>query len=145
MINEPIGSFRELAFQFDEITLLSELDLTDFNGIVRINRTPQGLLLDGEFHANRVGQCVRCLEDYDQELSTQFQELFAYRSRHTRDEEFFVPEDGYIDLEPLVYENMILDIPIKALCDTDCKGLCLECGANLNTSPCEHAASQTND
>lgn len=142
MINEPIGSFRELDFQFDEVTLLSELQLTDFNGTIRINRTPQGLLLDGKFTAKVVGQCVRCLEDHDQVLETGFQELFAYHSRHTSEEEYFVPEDGFIDLELLVYENMIIDIPIRTLCKPDCKGLCLECGTNLNLSNCEHVPDQ---
>jgi uncharacterized protein len=142
MINEPIGSFRELDFEFDEVTLLSEFQLNDFEGTVRINRTPQGLLLDGRFTGKVVGQCVRCLEDHDQRLETEFQELFAYHSRHTRDEEYFVPEDGFIDLEPLVYENMIIDIPIRTLCKPDCKGLCLECGTNLNLSTCEHNLNQ---
>ncbi len=82
MINEPIGSFRELDFQFEEVTLLSEFQLTDFNGMVRINRTPQGLLLDGKFNGKIVGQCVRCLEDHDQILETEFQELFAYHAAY---------------------------------------------------------------
>jgi len=142
MINEPIGSFRELPFQFDEVTLLSELQLTDFDGLVRINRTPRGLLVDGKFTAKVAGECVRCLDEFMQPLETEFQELFAYHSRHTKDAEYYVPEDGYIDLGPLVYENLIVDIPIKPLCKPDCKGLCIECGANLNTTTCEHVEKQ---
>ena len=142
MNHEPIGNYRELDFNFEELELESDLQLSNVNGKVRINRTPQGLLLDANFEANVVGQCVRCLEDFPQQLTTEFQELFAYHSRHTQDAEFYVPEDGYIDLSPLVYENILLAFPIKTLCRPDCKGLCTECGINLNTATCEHVDSR---
>ncbi len=142
MIHEPIGSYRDLDFQFEEIELESDLLLSNLIGKVRINRTPQGLLFDANFEAFVVGQCVRCLEDFQQPLTTEFQELFAYRSRHTKDSEFFVPEDGYIDLAPLVYENMLISFPIKMICKPDCKGLCTECGVNLNKVTCEHENSR---
>ena len=141
MIHEPIGNYRELDFDFEEILLESELELSNMIGKVRINRTPQGLLLDANFEAYVVGQCARCLEDFPQQLKTEFQELFAYYSRHTTDAEFFVPEDGYINLSPLIYENMLLAFPIKVLCRPDCKGLCMECGINLNHATCEHVDS----
>ncbi|HEY9122531.1 MAG TPA: DUF177 domain-containing protein [Brevefilum sp.] len=142
MIHESIGNYRDLDFNIKEIELESDLQLSNVLGKVRINRTPQGLLLDAEFKAKVVGQCVRCLEDFQQQLTTEFQELFAYRSRHTKDAEFFVPEDGYIDLSPLIYENMLLALPIKSICKPDCKGLCTECGINLNHEACEHENSQ---
>jgi uncharacterized protein len=138
LANESIGSHRDLDFEFDELILDSELQLTNVKGEVRINRTPQGLLLNSKFQAFVVGQCVRCLEDFNQSLETEFQELYAYKTRHTRDEEYFVPEDGNIDLAPLVYQNLLLSIPIKALCKPECKGLCSSCGTNLNNTTCEH-------
>lgn len=142
MIHEPIGNYRDLDFNFEEIVLESDLQLSNLNGKVRINRTPQGLLLDANFEGTVVGQCVRCLEDFPQKITTEFQELFAYHSRHTTDAELFVPEDGFIDLSPLVYENILLAFPIKALCRPDCKGLCIECGINLNFATCEHLDSR---
>jgi len=142
MIHEAIGNYRDLDFNFEELELEPDLQLSNVLGKVRINRTPQGLLLDANFEANVVEQCVRCLEDFPQQLTTEFQELYAYHSRHTKDAEFFVPEDGFIDLSPLVYENMLLAFPIKALCQPDCKGLCTECGINLNNATCEHFDSR---
>jgi uncharacterized protein len=138
MLNEPIGNHRDLAFEIEKLTLYDELQLSKIRGQVRINRTPQGLLIDADLSAYVVGQCVRCLDDFQLPLAIDFQELFAYRTRHTRDSEFFVPEDGQINLAPLVYQNMVLAIPIKPLCKPDCQGLCLECGANLNQTACEH-------
>ncbi len=142
MIHESIGNYRDLDFNIERIELESDLRLSEVLGNVRINRTPQGLLIDANFNAKVVGQCVRCLESFQQPLTTEFQELFAYRSRHTMDAEFFVPEDGNIDLSPLMYENMLLAMPIKPVCKPDCKGLCTECGINLNNKTCEHENSR---
>jgi uncharacterized protein len=49
-----------------------------------------------------------------------------------------VPDDAHIDLQPLVREFALLEFPIKPLCREDCKGLCTECGQNLNEKDCGH-------
>jgi uncharacterized protein len=41
-----------------------------------------------------------------------------------------------IDLDPIIFEQIVLQIPLKALCLESCKGLCPRCGANLNTESC---------
>ena len=56
------------------------------------------------------------------------------------DEELF---DGKtIDLEPLVREQVLLALPMHAVCREDCKGLCGTCGKNLNEGECGCAPSQ---
>ena len=49
-----------------------------------------------------------------------------------------VPESGKIDLEPFIRDEMILAMPINPLCRINCKGLCPECGENLNDQPHVH-------
>jgi len=49
-----------------------------------------------------------------------------------------MPEDGHIDIEPLVREYMVLEIPINPVCKPACKGLCPVCGEDLNQATCEH-------
>lgn len=47
------------------------------------------------------------------------------------------PYDGdTVDLEPLIREQVILAVPYAPLCREDCKGLCAQCGADLNQGPC---------
>ncbi|MCD7905534.1 MAG: DUF177 domain-containing protein [Clostridiales bacterium] len=41
-----------------------------------------------------------------------------------------------MDLEPLVYAELLLNFPMKNLCREDCKGLCIKCGHNLNEGDC---------
>lgn len=50
------------------------------------------------------------------------------------------PYDGeFVDLEPLIREQFVLAIPYAPLCREDCLGLCAQCGADKNTSPCNCA------
>jgi uncharacterized protein len=51
-------------------------------------------------------------------------------------------EGDELDLEPYVYEEVMLAIPIKALCDEACKGICPVCGRNQNTEACKCGASK---
>ena len=52
------------------------------------------------------------------------------------DDSYLVVEDGLLDIEELVVSDILLALPSKFLCKTDCKGLCPVCGTNLNDSEC---------
>lgn len=138
--NLPIGSYRDIHFDFPELQLPPDLDLRDFTGQVHISRTPQGLLFEGKFTANTPSECVRCLDPFDQYLEIKFDEVYAYKSANFTESGLFVPEDGNIDMSPVVREYFLLANPIKPLCKPDCQGLCTVCGENLNTGTCEHQA-----
>jgi uncharacterized protein len=81
---------------------------------------------------------VRCLTEFNQSLYIEFTELYAFSKKAEEGVEFVLPEDGQINLGPLVREYMLLDIPISPLCRPDCKGLCPNCGRNQNETTCEH-------
>jgi len=70
--------------------------------------------------------CGRCLETCEKDLDEKFD--FHY----TID-----PEISYIDVGEDVREEVILGFPDKVLCDEECKGLCVHCGANLNNEKCK--------
>jgi uncharacterized protein len=46
--------------------------------------------------------------------------------------------DGMLDVMDLLREQFMLALPMKPLCSDDCRGLCPECGANLNRTECGH-------
>jgi uncharacterized protein len=138
LINQSIGTYRDIHFDFPSLQLPPDFDLSDFSGVVRINRTPQGLIFEGDFSAKKVEQCVRCLADFLQPLRTEFDELYAFTERSVSDSGLILPEDANVDLAPLVREYLLLEVPISPLCRPDCKGLCPVCGAELNNTTCEH-------
>ena len=112
--------------------------MVDFAGVVRISRTPQGMLFQCEFTAKANQQCVRCLTDFWEPLHTNFSELYAFTDRTASESDLLIPEDANVDLADLVREYMLIEVPINPICRVDCKGLCPECGADWNTEQCEH-------
>ena len=45
-------------------------------------------------------------------------------------------EDGILNLDQLAQDDILLELPIKMVCGPDCKGLCPQCGCNLNRESC---------
>jgi uncharacterized protein len=144
LLNQIVGYSRDFHFEIPELELPPELVVKDFKGLARISRTPQGLLVKGEFTATIELECVRCLEKYPQPLNAVFDELYAFSDRTATDSGLILPNDGYIDLQPLVREYLLIEIPIRPLCKPDCLGLCTVCGANKNYSLCSHEEAANN-
>lgn len=128
LIHQSVGSSRDFYFDLPSLSLEPDLNLQDINGSARITRTPQGLLVQVKLAATLQAECVRCLTDSYQQLNTDFTELYAFSLKTASESELILPEDGYIDLGPLVREYMLLEIPINPLCQPDCQGICAVCG-----------------
>jgi uncharacterized protein len=82
--------------------------------------------------------CVRCLTLFPQQLEIDFTELYAFTPDSVTESGLFVPENGLLDLAPLVRDEMLLAIPISPVCSPECKGLCPICGENLNQTDHSH-------
>lgn len=143
LISAVIGTNRDFAFDYERMQLGDDLTLADFSGTARFNRTPQGLLLQADFHGSVTLECVRCLTEYQQPLHWEFTDLYAFDRRSITESNLLVPETGQIDLAPLLREYAFLEFPINPICKPDCKGLCPVCGANLNEVDCGHSSSGT--
>ena len=93
-------------------------------------------------------ECVRCLEPLRLKLQEPLDLLFLpsaanvgpsdVEERELKDEDLAVSfyQEDRIDLSLLIREQIYLALPMKPICRVDCSGLCPECGANLNLSPC---------
>jgi uncharacterized protein len=138
LINAVIGTSRDFTFDYDKMRLGDDLTVTDFTGTAIFSRTQQGLLLQGEFSAKMGLECVRCLDGYTQAVAWSFTDLYAFDTRSISESNLLVPDEGQIDLEPLLREYALLEVPIQPICKPDCKGLCPTCGENLNHVDCGH-------
>jgi uncharacterized protein len=105
-----------------------ELDL-------RLESVVEGVLVSGTATVQLRGECVRCLGEVSEELEIDVQELFVYPESDATDDEASRLEGDLVDLEPLLRDGVVLDLPFQPLCREDCQGLCAECGANLNDDP----------
>ncbi len=84
--------------------------------------------------------CNRCLEDVEVDFDILIDEELDF-STQDEDEINELKELNYLneynlDLDLLVREEVILEFPMKVLCNNDCKGLCSSCGTNLNKDTC---------
>jgi len=138
IIHEEIGNNYDFPFEFAKITLGDDLELRNFEGIINVGKTPQGLVVQADFSAENTLECVRCLCDFDHEFDWSFTELYAFDKRSETESGLILPEDAHIDLAVLLREYALLEIPISPICKPDCKGLCPECGQNLNEKDCGH-------
>jgi uncharacterized protein len=145
LLNQPIGYNRDIHFEYPEVVLNPDLKLTEFKGVARVGRTPQGIIVQGDFQARAPAECVRCLTDFDQPLEASFNELYAFDKRSMTESGLILPDDANIDLEPITREYLLIEFPINTVCKTDCKGLCSICGENLNEEPEGHSHPEEED
>ena len=105
----------------------------------------EGILATGIVRAHVVGTCDRCLERAEFDLAGEVDEYYLFKAPSETgslgddedDVDFsLVSDDHTIDLMPLIVAAIMMDAPDQPLCTPDCKGLCQQCGANLNEGPC---------
>ena len=91
-------------------------------------------------------KCIRCLGNFDVPLKAEFQYILSPSDDKALSPEMEINgEDLYllyyqgdsIDIVPLIREQILLNIPLYPLCRKSCKGICPQCGSNLNRNPCQ--------
>jgi uncharacterized protein len=90
-----------------------------------------GVMVTGSAAAEFTHTCNRCLTDYTATLSVRIAEDFL-----SGDGGDYVVVDDTIDTEPMLRDELLLAVPLVPRCRDDCRGLCPECGTDLNTHAC---------
>ena len=138
VIHQTVGYKRDYLIEYPHVHLPPDLDLYNLSGTAWVTRVTNGLLLQVELGAQITAECACCLESLSQPLEINFAEVYTFKQDSAIESGQVVPEDGVIDLQPLVREEMLLTVPINPLCSPDCIGLCPVCGGNRNVEPCSH-------
>jgi len=110
----------ELDLETDLIKFRSDLEVK-----ARLSRITNALTVELNIRALICANCSRCLDEFEWEFNKDAQLNFSLESSIT-----------FIDLNPSIREEVILDYSIKPLCKIDCKGLCVKCGKNKNEGGC---------
>ena len=95
----------------------------------------EGVEVSGSIAGTLHMHCSRCLIEYEERFDHEVRETF-YSSK--RDDEEYEVSSGTIDLEPMIRDLIVLNIPPQPLHDSSCKGLCPVCGADRNETDCGH-------
>lgn len=150
---EPVRFELQLApgdIDFGEDALqVSPLAVQGGAELLREHRGPKEVIPDIRTRAAWSGQfevpCARCLDPVRHSLGADFDLIFrplgadagpTERALGAPDTEIgYYQGDGLV-LEDVLREQVLLTLPARSLCRTDCKGLCPRCGHNLNTESC---------
>lgn len=121
-IEEPVEWGVELTTTKREPRLRADLTLEAISG---------GIMVEGEVAFRVQQRCNRCLREWEEDSRLELRQLVA----DDASSEYPIETDD-LDLEPLVRDEVILSMPLLALCREDCQGLCPQCGGDLNTGAC---------
>ena len=107
-----------------------------------INSLDDVLTLKASIKTKLKLSCSRCLEAFIYPIDIDIEERFTNNKElHENEEIIFVDSDSF-DIANVVENVIISTLPIKRLCTDSCKGLCYQCGKNLNEGACH---CETND
>lgn len=119
---------------------------------VKVIKSGNSYDVEGFIEYDLLLECSRCLgEIIRQERRSFHLEVKEKKSgtidgKYTREEDeseiLYNIENNCINLGPFIRDEIILSIPMKPLCDEECKGLCVICGADLNKSTCRHSKNK---
>ncbi len=88
--------------------------------------------IDGEVDFSVQGECTRCLKDTTNHYLVEFSETADSQS-----EDCYPVKNDTVDLTKIVDDVVLINVPLSFLCSEDCKGICLNCGTNLNDGECK--------
>jgi len=148
------GLLLEDRVDLDDYMLIEEesyfLDGVDFT--VYFTRDKDKVRAKGHIRTVLSLRCVNCLENFEMTVNSKFDIILfpvylvkAEDNALTNEEMEYIFFDGEeIDVEKILMEQVNLFIPFNPLCSPDCKGICSNCGANLNYEKCqcEHSMNE---
>jgi uncharacterized protein len=116
----------------------SDIDLD-----LRLESVHDGILVSGTAAVAIHGECSRCLDPIDYDLDVDVQELYVFDpaadgGEDSEDDQMYEVQDETIDLEPMLRDAVITQLPFQPVCREDCQGLCAQCGARLEDDPGHH-------
>lgn len=145
LLREEIGGRREYQFHEDALALDDQLELRQLHGTVRFTRTASGVLADVAVRGEVEAPCNRCLTPVQLAIAPQFRDEFHSKievntgvplPKPDEEDPFYIDESHLVDLGEAIREYALLELPMRVLCRSDCKGLCPICGVDLNEETC---------
>ena len=126
---------------------LSDLEIDDLNLLkdkIEINlnfsRTHNSVDIKGEVNSKFFETCDKCIDTFNNIKKSSFRVIVSENDTNMKNlnSEFiyFNINQNEIDLSPIIRDTLLLEKPMKSICKENCKGLCSNCGINLNNNSC---------
>ncbi|MDD5766562.1 MAG: DUF177 domain-containing protein [Candidatus Marinimicrobia bacterium] len=121
--------------------------LVDVN--LSINKGSSEISIDGIVRAEAEFECDRCLVPFTQNLQSNFQVILTTGNIGPEqiDENIIsiTQTTMEVDISNYIRDAVLLSVPMKKLCDENCRGLCSRCGVNLNLERCKCGQNESDD
>jgi len=139
-LNIEEGSSQSFVFEETSIGDLQGITLLEpVTGQFMLSNLGIGYHLTGSFGTSVSQPCARCEDPVEEAVDFDVGETYLLTGSDDPDQEdVFVLESDVLDVSDVVRQNLLMEVEAFPLCREDCKGLCPECGANLNRTTCVH-------
>ncbi|HEV7665855.1 MAG TPA: YceD family protein [Chloroflexota bacterium] len=150
LLLSSLGTVRDFDFAEPLPDAADELHLRGpIHGHARLTRTHDGVLVHTEYDVPVTLECARCLEETQNHISgTLDEEFFPTIDLRTgtpadvppleADDQLLIDEHHEIDLDEVLRQNILTNLPLRPLCSAECPGLCPSCGQRLDTTHRQH-------
>lgn len=143
LLHAPVGATLTFELNLGLVDLDEDLSVEGLSGRLVFLQTDKGILGNGTFWAEIDTECARCLEPMRTTVEIELEERFRLASCISANHPACpIDGEGWVDLKPIFRDLVLVALPMQPLCKADCKGLCPNCGHNLNEGPCNCLAEE---
>ncbi|MDA1127440.1 MAG: DUF177 domain-containing protein [Chloroflexi bacterium] len=145
LLMEPTGSTRD--YEVDESFRGPEDGMDRVQGWIRVLRTHQGVIVSARLETQVSLTCSRCIKVFEHNSLIKMEEessptIDPDTGKQTEpldedDSELDLDDQHVLDMGEVVRQYILTGLPIKPLCSEECRGLCPECGSDLNEEKCK--------
>jgi uncharacterized protein len=121
------GLDREAAGYAFEEPLFFEGKIENVKGMLK---------LTGKLDVSYKAKCYRCLEEVEGAMTINIEESFV-KADSSKGDDLYAFDGNYVELDKPFQDNILINLPMKLLCEEACKGICPKCGCDLNSKQCD--------
>ncbi len=136
LIHAKVGQQETITLDLGTLQI-DDLHLAYLRGELQLTRVADGVLVAGNLDTSVQTECTRCLETFFEPVVLELEGVIGLPSVDvTAERPVRMSKDGWADFSPLIREYAWLGLLINPICAPDCRGLCPQCGGNLNRGEC---------
>lgn len=137
LVTASLGTRTTINVQEEATTLGEDLEIEFLQGEIQFTRVNKGVYAQGRLQTRVHLTCVRCLEPFSHLFGFEIAEQYVFSPQEDADESaYLIAPDGTADITEPTRQQIWVSLPLQPLCRPDCRGLCVQCGANLNLESC---------
>ncbi len=136
LIHAEVGQQETITLDLSTLKI-DDLHLAYLRGDLQLTRVADGVLAAGNLETSVKTECTRCLETFFESVVLELEDVIDLPGADvTVERPVRMSKDGWVDFSPLIREYAWLGLLINPICSPDCRGLCPQCGGNLNRGEC---------